>query len=109
MTDERTWAEFLRAALVNDPDWVGYLATLSPRTPLNRAVEGYIRMVKSKIELTPEELKDAEEILVAMQDQGFDDTDRFLAALDRGEVNLNKRRITRNVRSRDRALEPGGA
>jgi len=104
--EQQPWDSFLRGMLADDPEWANYVATLSPRTPLNRAVEGYVQMLKSRVALTPEEAEAAEQILSAMQKQGFQDADEFLEALERGDVKPATRRRRRKLRGQLRGLEP---
>jgi hypothetical protein len=109
--EQQPWDSFLRGLLADDAELANYVAGLSPRTPLNRAVEGYVQMLKSRVALTPEEAEAAEQILSAMQQQGSQDANQFLEALERGEMEPATRRRRRKVRGELQRWEPdpGGA
>jgi hypothetical protein len=104
--EQQPWDSFLRGLLADDAELANYVAGLSPRTPLNRAVEGYVQLLKARVALTPEEAEAAEQILSAMQQQGFQDADEFLEALERGKAHPTTRRRRRKVRSELPRWEP---
>ena len=66
--EPRPFSKFLLDLLRDDPEWASYVASLSPNIPLRRAVEEYLRFVKERLGLTPEEIEAADRILALMQE-----------------------------------------
>jgi hypothetical protein len=112
MTDDgRSWALLFRETLADDPEWKAYMRNVSPRTPLRKAVEEYVRLLSLRIALTQQESRAAAALLTAIEESEFATADEFFDAVERGEVSLDgkprRRRGTR--RSPAPKLEPHGA
>ena len=89
MTNEpRPFSKFLLDLLRDDPEWADYVASLSPNLPLRKAVEEYLRFVKERLGLTPEEIEAADRILALMQAQGLTSPDEIAEAVKGGKVSL---------------------
>jgi len=86
--EPRPFSKFLLDLLRDDPEWASYVASLSPNIPLRRAVEEYLRFVKERLGLTPEEIEAADRILALMQEQGYTSTDEIAEAVRGGKVSL---------------------
>jgi len=86
--EPRPFSKFLLDLLRDDPEWASYIASLSPNIPLRRAVEEYLRFVKERLGLTPEEIEAADRILALMQEQGYTSADEIAEAVRGGKVNL---------------------
>jgi len=87
-TEPRPFSKFLLDLLRDDPDWASYVASLSPNIPLRRAVEEYLRFVKERLGLTPEEIEAADRILALMQEQGYTSPEEIAEAVRGGKVSL---------------------
>jgi len=87
-SEPRPFSKFLLDLLQDDPEWASYVASLSPNMPLRRAVEEYLRFVKERLGLTPEEIETADRILALMQEQGFASPDEIAEAVRGGKVSL---------------------
>jgi hypothetical protein len=89
MTNEpRPFSKFLLDLLRDDPEWASYVASLNPNLPLRRAVEEYLRFVKERLGLTPEEIEAADRILALMQEQGYTSPEEIAEAVRGGKVSL---------------------
>lgn len=88
MKEPRPFSKFLLDMLRDDPEWASYVASLNPNIPLRRAVEEYLRFVKERLGLTPEEIEAADRILALMQEHGYTNTDEMADAVRRGKVSL---------------------
>jgi len=86
--EPRPFSKFLLDLLQDDPEWASYVASLSPNMPLRRAVEEYLRFVKERLGLTPEEIEAADRILALMQEQGITSPDEITEAVKGGRVSL---------------------
>ena len=86
--EPRPFSKFLLDLLQDDPEWASYVAGLSPNMPLRRAVEEYLRFVKERLGLTPEEIEAADRILALMQEQGITSPDEITEAVKGGRVSL---------------------
>ena len=86
--EPRPFSKFLLDLLQDDPEWASYVASLSPNMPLRRAVEEYLRFVKERLGLTPEEIEAADRILALMQEQGISSPDEITEAVKGGRVSL---------------------
>jgi hypothetical protein len=86
--EPRPFSKYLLDLLRDDPEWTSYVASLSPSMPLRRAVEEYLRFVKERVGLTPEEIDAADRILGLMEERGFSSPDEIAEAVARGKVNL---------------------
>ena len=86
--EPRPFSKFLLDLLRDDPEWASYVASLSPNIPLRRAVEEYLRFVKERLGLTPEEIEAADRILALMQEQGYTSPQEIAEAFARGRVSL---------------------
>jgi hypothetical protein len=88
MKEPRPFSKFLLDMLRDDPEWASYVASLNPNIPLRRAVEEYLRFVKERLGLTPEEIEAADRILALMQEHGYTNADEMADAVRRGKVSL---------------------
>ena len=86
--EPRPFSKFLLDLLQDDPEWASYVASLSPNMPLRRAVEEYLRFVKERLSLTPEEIEAADRILALMQEKGITSPDEITEAVKGGRVSL---------------------
>jgi len=86
--EPRPFSKFLLDLLQDDPEWASYVASLSPNMPLRRAVEEYLRFVKERLGLTPEEIEAADRILALMQEKGITSPDEITEAVKGGRVSL---------------------
>ena len=86
--EPRPFSKFLLDLLRDDPEWASYVASLNPNIPLRRAVEDYLRFVKERLGLTPEEIEAADRILTLMQEQGYTSAEEIAKAVKGGNVNL---------------------
>jgi len=86
--EPRPFSKFLLDLLRDDPEWASYVASLSPNIPLRRAVEEYLRFVKERLGLTPEEIEAADRILALMQEQGLASPDEIADAVKGGKVSI---------------------
>jgi hypothetical protein len=75
---ELSWGTILRDTLADDPEWTEYVRSLSPKTPLRRAVAQYVHMLSSRLAPTPSEVRAAERLLTAMERSGVTNIDDFL-------------------------------
>lgn len=80
--DGVSWEALLRETLTDDPEWSAYVRSLSPKTPLRRAVAGYVHMLSARLAPTPREIQAAERILAAMERSGAADIDEYLEATE---------------------------
>jgi hypothetical protein len=108
MNNRRPLTTFLLELLENDPEWAAHVASLSPRTPLRHAVEDYLRFVKARVALTPEEIANADRILGMMAEHGYDTPDQVAEAIESGKVSLPAAG-PRKAQAKKPRLEPGGA
>jgi hypothetical protein len=110
MTDEgQVWEAFLRGALSDDPEWAKYLSTLGPRTPLREAIAGYLRLLKTRVAVTPDEARKADQLLNEMQARGVKTTDDLVAAIERRRRPRRPRRTNGKPARPMPGWEPGGA
>ena len=86
--EPRPFSKFLLDLLRDDPEWASYVASLSPKIPLRRAVEEYLRFVKERLGLTAEEIEAADRILALMEKHGYGSADEMVEAVARGKVSL---------------------
>ena len=86
--EPRPFSKFLLDLLRDDPEWASYVASLSPNIPLRRAVEEYLRFVKERLGLTPEEIDAADRLLALMQEEGLTSPDEIAEAVRGGKVSL---------------------
>lgn len=109
--DDRSWALIFRETLADDPEWIAYMRNVSPRTPLRKAVEQYVRLLSLRIALTEQESRAAAALLMAIEESDFATPDEFFDAVERGEVTLDgkRRRKTRTRRDAVPKFEPRGA
>jgi len=87
--EPRPFSKFLLDLLQDDPEWASYVASLSPNIPLRRAVEEYLRFVKRRLGLTPEEIEVADRILALMEEQGYASPDEIAEAVAHGKVSIS--------------------
>jgi len=90
-----SWTSLLQETLADDPEWGPYVRSLSPATPLRRAIADYVRILSMRLAPTPRERRAAERILADMERNGFGSVDEYFDALDRGEIKNGKRRARR--------------
>jgi hypothetical protein len=90
-----SWTSLLQETLADDPDWGPYVRSLSPATPLRRAVTEYVRRLSMRLAPTPRERRAAERILAEMERNGFASVDEYFEALDRGDLKNGARRARR--------------
>jgi hypothetical protein len=75
---EVSWGAILRDTLADDPEWTEYVRSLSPRTPLRRAVAQYVHRLSSRLAPTPSEVRAAERVMAALAHGGVANIDDFL-------------------------------
>jgi hypothetical protein len=109
MDKRRPLTTFLLELLANDPEWAAHVASLSPRTSLRQAVEDYLRFLKARVALTPEEIATADRILAMMAERGYDTPDRMAEAIETGEVSLAAFSRGTRVSAKKPRLDLGGA
>jgi hypothetical protein len=100
--DDRSWALLFRETLADDPEWTAYMRNVSPRTPLRKAVEEYVRLLSRRIALTEQESRAAAALLTAIEESEFATADEFFDAVERGEVSLKGRRTRKRKPREDR-------
>ena len=86
--EPRPFSKFLLDLLQDDPEWTAYVASLSPNIPLRRAVEEYLRFVKERLGLTPEEIEAADRILTLMEERGIGSPEEIADAVAHGKVSI---------------------